>query len=531
MLSEHPLIALLEMRDRRRRRVPAGLWLICLAVPMLLLLALPGGDHPSVRLLAALLLASSYPLAEAARGASVLGGLRKGGALDELTATLTRPSELVDGLAWHTARTVLGSWRWAAPLWVLGGLTLAGLPWWQALLLPVAGLPLQAALAMVGSHVALAGQAWSTGEDDLVPRSALMAGVLLPTAAASLAAGPAAWLLAALPWRGLARLGLTHSDVVRRRASDLWTALSGVDLNRWALLPGSSNPVVFRESHAEARRIPGGLVTLALWRHGPALLVLSATAVATGLEPSLTVVWTALVVLLLVETLQAAYRTVGAVVVEREANTLETLLSTPLSARRWVDGWGAVGFLPRVLDVALACPVLLAASMACPVAPPGLAFRSGTALLTVLALAVAAAYTGVQASSRSAGRAEAHDRLGLELFVRLWAIGVGGLLVALVAPLAVAWTAAPVSAGLAWWQRRQCLQRLALDASVLPPAVAELLYRCLRVAAPPEFARRLLARLEAAGLVAPPLGPVLSLGLHRRAPAGFKERLLGRWEE
>lgn len=518
---------------RRRRRHPESShpWWLALGLASLALVS-PTLPRELV-LLASVILVLAYPVAVACRNAALLGSLRQGGCLDELLSTPTRPTEWLDDLASGSAREVLAGWRWLTPLWLFWGVAVWHLGF-LALALPAPGLALQAGAAWLVSQAASAGQAWSAGEDDLAPRVALMTLALAPATvslAAPLGLGmepfwPLSLGLVLVPWRPLAAWGLVAAPALKTRAHDLWQSLVSLRGNPWMALPWQGNAIVYRESRTEAHRVPGGLAGLLLYRHGPVLLLTFLLAALVVQENARPLFWLGLVLLLLVQTLLTAYRTVGSLVVEREANTLESLLATPMGTREWVDGWAAVGFLPRLTELVLAGPILVVSSWAV-----GLGWlRGASGVVVVSLLATAAAYAGILASARAGSRGRAHDLVGLELCARLWGAGILGLLLTLVLPAPLALLPALVSGYLVYWLRRACLSQLSLTPS-LPTGM---LRQALRWAAPLGFVKRLLDRLEREGLVAAPqpgLGPALSLALGHRAPEGFAGRLLARLEE
>lgn len=525
----HPISALL-VRRRKRHLESSRPWWLALGLASLAL-AWPGLPSELVAL-ASVILITAYPVAVACRNASWLGSLRQGGCLDELLGTPTRPAEWLDDLAFGSAREVASSWRWLSPLWCLWGLLVWHLGPLALALAPV-GVALQAGAAWLASYAAAAGQVWSAGEDDLAPRVVLMALGLTPgltSLALPLGLGEApVWSLSLIlllaPWRALAAWGLTVAPAFTTRMGQLWQGLVARHGNPWTILPWQGNAIVYRESRSEAHRIPGRLLGLVLWRHGPGLAITFALALSISYE-NRPMFWLGLVLLLLVETLQAAYRTVSSLVFEREANTLETLLTTPLSTRHWVDGWGAVGFVPRLVDMALAGPVLVMMSWTVDLGW----FRGALGATVIAILATAASYAGILASARSSSRGKAHDLVGLELCARLWGVGILALLLTLVLPAPLAVLPALLGAAMVWWLRRACLSQLSLT----PALSFSLLRQALRWVTPPGFLGRLLARLEREGLVAcpePGLGPTLSLALGHKAPEGFAARLMTRLEQ
>lgn len=519
--GDGPLTTLLAMRRRRRPESPRSWWLTLGLTSLALLILPPSVDDNAgeLVLLGVILLALAYPVAVACRNASLLGSLREGGCLDELLATRTSAVEWLDDLARASVSEVLGSWRWLSVLWLFWGFFLGHLgPW--TIVAPL-GVLAQAGVAGLASYMAACGQAWSSGEDDLAPRTVLMALVLVPSAGLVFLFWPLGVALLSSPWRFLGAFGLLQAPALKERLGRAWQGLVARQGNPWTVLPFSRNAILYRESRIEAHRLPGRLLGVLVWRHGPVL----GLTFLLALIHSKPLVWLGLVLLLLVQTLLSAYRTVGSVVVEREGNTLETLLATPLSTTDWVDGWAAVGFTPRWVELLLAGPVLLLSCWSV-----GLGWlRGGAAVAVITLLATAAAYAGVLASARAGSRGRAHDLVGLELCARLWGGGILALLLTLVLPWGALCLPVLGCGWLVWWLRRSCLRRLSLTA----PMRLDMLRKALSWAAPLGFVRRVIERLEREGLVAPQgpgLGPALSLALGQKAPQGFRERLMARLE-
>src|SRR5690606_38196254 len=138
--------------------------------------------------------------------------------------------------------------------------------------------------------------------------------LLLP-GLALLSVPPLGLAVLALTARALASAGLSGQPRLQEAASRLWRRLGrGTGRGR------SANAVVYRECRAEAGRTPGGLGGLLLARHGLAALVLAGllALASAGLERAwgglAGVLWSGLVILFLLQTMRAAYGTVGSLV-------------------------------------------------------------------------------------------------------------------------------------------------------------------------------------------------------------------------
>lgn len=511
-LAENPLVALLEARARRARRFSPELWWLALGVPALLLEFLPAVPRPWL-LVALAVLASAWPLHVACSGASLLASLRRGRGLEEVLMSPTAPAELVDGLARHAASTVLNAWAWLGTLWIVWGVEFVGLSPEAAPWLVIPGLVGQVALAFLGSYLAQAGFAWSDGESDLLVRHLLLLPAVLLTAA-----GPAPGVpVLALYARWLAIRGLDGYERLHRRAGRLWRRLATGRSALRGAARGLRNAIVYREARAEVGRAPFGVLGLLLARHAVAAVLLGGVLAAAhvaltqhwrGLPQ---ILWGGLAILFLVQTMRAAYLGAGSLLEEREGGTLEPLLGTAISASDFVDGWARVAALPRTVENLVAGVALVVLAGVAGVPPE----RMGMCAWLLVTFTVASAYAGVAVSAGSESRQAVLDRMGLTLAGGVWLVGMLGLLVAFQGRQEYVPVAAGLGLAAVVAARGRALALLTGGPPVEPTAGA--LERVL----PGPFQRRLSRRRMATRL---------SRELPGRAPADFQERLLARLE-
>ena len=351
----------------------------------------------------------------------LLAGLRRGRCLEEILATRTTASEIVDQVACHGILSVLR----------LGLLVI--LPVMAALVLfvPAAnrnGTLLAAALwapavtlvVWVGSCLVQAAVAWSGSRNRyLWTGAAVLAALLLavyfsPRTLPGLALAASTWLLVGWGARALARAGLERccSGPAARRRPPLPEA-------RAARL---ENPIAYREA---SRLRPEGrgllAVALLLW----AGLSLAARSFQVDLVQPLA--WMALVV---IQPLRASLCAVEALALEREGETLEPLVLSGLRPRDFVDGWAAWSALPRAAEcLVLALAVALAGGPS-----EALGTLSGLPLL-VLKVGFGA-YLGLLVSTLARTRREAWSRLFLAWVAACLALSlVPGAASTLVMPL------------------------------------------------------------------------------------------------
>lgn len=409
-LSENPMGALLEIRERRAAAGAYPLWKSILAGALLLMLAFPvlgvagqvcfrawdledivatTRDTGFVGYLLALALVTFtagvvLPWKRVAQDAGVLSSLRAGRGLVELLGTRTKPAEILDGIA---RRSALGTVREVAPFLLplaLGWLCLQ-VPPSVVLTVSALALPWLALMVWASSYLAMAWELWvGSSEHSLVSQvlgiglfillcplgACLFIGLLgaLGVGEANLALGCGwltGWLLtyAALNFvvsRSLALLGLERVPQLREKVEQAGRQLLHRNRNRW-MQPYSDNPIVVRETFRDAMRTPGGALGWLVLRV-PALWLVPATGafLASQGAPPLGVLLFLGFVLLIAQVAMASSRTMLALVGEVEHSTLEVLQQSRLSAKDFCDGWVTVGARARVLELLLLAPAAFA---------------------------------------------------------------------------------------------------------------------------------------------------------------------------
>ncbi|MGE0492531.1 MAG: hypothetical protein AB7S38_25170 [Vulcanimicrobiota bacterium] len=530
-LLDSPMLMLLARRRARRCHTPAAYWVGLGLVPVGLTGWLP--ISPLTSLLMMLAVNLIYPLYLAGHGAMALASLRRGRCFDELLGSRTTARELIDSVALDTAMVFArtGFWLlgpWAGWFWLQGQSPAWAVPAWLG----------QLGMAVLLSYLAQAGQSWSDGDADFVIRQAVVGVGLAPVVlGGSLLLGPepnapglaGLALAVGLVCRALAVRGLEAYPRLRgkiRQARDLFASRTPGwgDIYELGM---AQNPVVFRERRAEARYAPLGRFGLLLGRHGFAALLLAAVAGTAyrALEAHWAnlqgVLWMTVVVFFVVQTLRAAYRTVGSLVDERESGTLESLLQTTLSGRDWIAGWVMVGFAPRAIENLVAGLLWVGVAWLGGQSP----LRFGLCLILLMGFTLAATYAGICASAVSSSREQALDRVGVDLSAGLWLLGMVALLVALWAPGPLALVGLALGAGILVRYQRAALGLL-LETPVHDQDeswVEEVLRSGLQRSVPDGFGNRLHSRLGEE-----PAAEVLTHSLRQGVPDGFKSRLLER---
>lgn len=348
---EAPMVRLLRSQARRRGfhrlKVWAGLSVALFVVPALLWGSASAGDGLALRSFAftfAFAMAVLVPVGQMSGDAALLTSLRRGRCLEEVVGTLTPSREVVDQIAAFSVLSVLRVGASVA-LPILAGLLVAcpQVTWGQVAVGWLLWFPAAAALVLLGSYAMQAAAIWTpkgrAGASMgvlalLVPALGLL--VEDPLATAGVAGMLAVGLgigCRALAIRGLDRACLPAPTVARRLLG-----LRGLNVLR-------NNPIAMRESRRLGARLPLPrhwllaltLVGLVLWR-------------ATG-EPGSGEAALALYgFFFFLQPLLASLQTSKAVQIEREGSTLETLATSGLEARVFVDGWAGAAWGPRLLE-------------------------------------------------------------------------------------------------------------------------------------------------------------------------------------
>lgn len=338
-----------------------------------------------VSLVLALLVA--VPLDQARRDAALLRALRNGSCLPEILGTRLGAAELCDGLARHSLERGVGT-ALVGPLVILLGGPLLPTP--SLLVVPLVALAWLVALALVqvaAAYILQVGAAWA-GRD-----GRLGAGGDVRVAAAVLPL-PAALLLRTPLAHGLELALALGATVVLSRAG----AIAGV---RAALHPtppparrprkphgpwGEGNPFVLRS------RVVGrpALVELLPFL----LLVVAPGAVLAALKGPGPGCWWMLLAAVPLQTWRSAATAFEAVARETSSVRLESLHLTALTAGEFAGGMASSAWRPRVIEVALLAPFVLAAAWRCGLPLPEIVGF----LVALAALTFAGAQVGVLAA-------------------------------------------------------------------------------------------------------------------------------------
>lgn len=370
-LSEHPAVALVQMRGRRNGGVsPLVASMALLAVAVLSTFgfecaAQALGWHLEIRPWlgamvpnAAGILVLGFPAVVAGRYVAHLRCLRRPGALEDLLPTQVPPAQVVDPVVLQVTREV-------ALLWVAAGCFLTFLSLFATgRLIDLAPLGLCAAVSVLLSvplaylFLALAG--WGAGPGWLTRTLVALAAVLPPVwtwglwflfehfgrsescYTSSIVVGPVLTLLCITFFARLA----AHWTLSAALAPRTRTAVARPVTSR-----APENPILYRHSRAEARR-SGRLV--ARYGLGAAVLVLAAC------QPLPREAWTLLVLgpLLIASPYRGLLRSMESMAEERERGTFEAFLTSGVTVREFIWGWTRVVLGPLLLELLLAGGVL-----------------------------------------------------------------------------------------------------------------------------------------------------------------------------
>lgn len=379
------------LTSRRGREIAAPWWVLValFAVPAVFFGYLDGLQGQGFLLVSALLAMIALPAYALQRDLSFLVALHRGRALEEILISGLEPSEIVDAVA--TAS--------------LGSLLRAGVP--VALVLavftPVFQWPLLLLFWLPAAYLAQ----WAVAywlQFLILQRGRLFLHVFGPVSVGGWLTWlqPSLWplVLPACAWalysaRSLTIASLASQESPRRSAR-----------SRRHLLWRIENPILAREL---ARRPVG-------WRQ------LFVTVALALLWPYLFLsYWNqALAAVVLLNFLRASFRTLSAVVSEREALTWESLLQTGLSAGRFSFGWVCLAGVPLVLEQMPLCFTVLLRWQG--------DFQVALGYCLMLNVTIAAgASTGLYVSALSNTRSEASSRLFAVLLmaVVVWAAAWG----------------------------------------------------------------------------------------------------------
>lgn len=420
--------------------------------------------------------------------------------LDELRAFPYPDQRLVDTAVYFSLRSFLIQAWWSFPLLML---------WWQELggWSPLVAWSGQLLIAVVWSYESLC-RRFGT---DIASWQLLFGGCLFALAWLAPQALPAVLLLGL--WASRARAGRKIGA-----ASSAKARVGRAHLFSWPF----ANAIYYRQAAGWRRH---GEVDYRVWF---SLLWVTTLGAVSWLqlqrEPSAVwgVLWSGLSVWLVWLTARGAYYAVDSMLQERESQSLEALLCTPLAARQWLDGWAGWSATVILKEWLVGAPLVVGLA--------ALAGLSWARMLVAVALigvaALVAIYLGLSVSVLMQQRWAANDRLGLELMGWLWLPGLAALLICFQGTASMV----PLSLVLfAWLLKRFRAAALAglMAAGPSDPgaAVESRLRHHLRVKAPKSFADDLMQRLDAEK------GPELEDRLRFEAPPDAKSRLLARLKE
>lgn len=366
-LSEHPAVALVQMRARRGGQVSP--WLSAVALATVVVASAFGMDLlygaqglPQRALAASVLpwgavLSFGIPFWVAGRLVAHMRCLRSPGVLEDLLPTQVPPSDFVDPLVRQAALDTARLWTAVGPalLFVSVATTLQADAFAPLVVLGLNSVGLAVPLGY--SFLALAG--WGAGVPWTV-RLLLVLSILAP----------------ATVLFGVSLMSFVGTDCVAVRVppdagflafvlGGLWLALSSRQVASWTLrtslaprtraatarpLPGRApeNPVLYRQTRLQARR-PGRYLS----RYGLGVAVVAASLV---FEQVPAVVF--LVPLLLASPYRGLLRSMESMAEERERGTFEVFLTSGVTVREFVLAWTVLVLGPLLAELLLAGSLL-----------------------------------------------------------------------------------------------------------------------------------------------------------------------------
>lgn len=432
-LADSPVVHLVSAQRRRRARFgPLEM------IKMMALFALPvffmsisSDRSPLVAFLmiSALGLMIGLPLRQFSEEVALLASLRRGRCLEEIVTAGTSPQGLLDALA---LQGLLQVGKAAATVWPVLFLGTLALPeHWQATAweLEVSWLLSLLGLFLAGYYAAQLFQVWP---GNWLRRAAVLLLVLCPWTLllCGLPGCLAASALTVIVARRLAIHGLQNPSPARAVPLGRRNPL----VRTW-----SENPIARREMSRLASGLGGTWSRLAAWRVSMAVLPLlwTLTTLHRPLEQWLEVFTPGVLLFAAFFFVRGAFLTLPAVVREREQQSWEILMQTPLGARTVVQGWLQVCCYTVFSEGLFALLVLSGYLVA---AAPWSQWGWPLASLLLLPLAsLTGAYVGLALSAASRNQREAGQRLILWCLSALlgWLVAWGlgqGLRATLLAP-------------------------------------------------------------------------------------------------
>ena len=333
-LAESPVAHLVSAQRRRRARF--GLKEI---FKIMAVFALPvffmsiSSDRSS---LIAFLMVSAFglmvglPLRQFSEEVALLASLRRGRCLEEIVTSGTSPQALLDGLALQGLLQIGRATATVWPVLLLGTLALPS--HWQSITweLEISWLLSLLGIFLAGYYAAQLFQVWP---GNWLRRSTMLLMVLSPWTLllVGLPGCLAASALTAIVARRLAIHGLKHPAVSRALPLTRRNPL----VRTW-----SENPIARREISRLASGL-GGLPKLVAWRASMAILPIAWTlhSIDQPLARWPAVFYPGILMFATLFFLRSATLTLPAVVREREQQSWEILMQTPLGPRMVILGW------------------------------------------------------------------------------------------------------------------------------------------------------------------------------------------------
>jgi hypothetical protein len=424
-LADSPVVHLVSAQRRRRARFglrEMAKIMAIFALPVFFM-SISSDRSPLLAFVAisALGLMIGLPLRQFSEEVALLASLRRGRCLEEIVGTGTSAQGLLDGLAvqglGQIGRAALTVW----PVLLAGTL---GVPnYWrqQTLRLEVAWLPCLLAFFLAGYYLAQLVNVW---KGSWLRRLAMFLLALCPWTLALLGLPGclAASLLTAVVARQLAIHELENPALVRAVPVHRRNPL----VRTW-----SQNPITRREMSRLASGMSGHWSRLLAWRASMALLPLAwtLTTLDKPLDQWPEVFSPGVLFFAALFFVRSALLTLPSVVREREQQSWEILMQTPLGPQTVVHGWLQVCIYQVATEGVFALLVLAGYLFA---AAPWTQWGWPLASLLLLPLAaLSGAYLGLALSASSRNQREAGQRLILWClsavlgWLMAWGIGQG----------------------------------------------------------------------------------------------------------
>lgn len=424
-LADSPVVHLVGAQRRRRARfgLVEMLKMMALFALPVFFMSLSSDRSPLLAFLmiSAFGLMVGLPLRQFSEEVALLASLRRGRCLEEIVTAGTSPQALLDGLA---LQGLLQIGKAAVTVWpVLFVGTLALPAHWQATAweLEISWLLSLLGIFLAGYYAAQLFQVWP---GNWLRRVAVLLAVLCPWTLAlfGLPGCLAASALTTMVARRLAVYGLQNPALARAVPVGRRNPL----VRTW-----SENPITRREMSRLASGLGGTWSRLAAWRVSMAVLPLlwTLTTLNRPLDQWPEVLPVGVLVFAAFFFVRSACLTLPAVVREREQQSWEILMQTPLGPRTVIEGWLQICAYTMFSEGLFALVVLSGYLVA---AAPWTQWGWPLASLLLLPLAsLTGAYVGLALSAASRNQREAGQRLALWCLSALlgwlvvWGLGQG----------------------------------------------------------------------------------------------------------